>query len=461
MPQLPLLTITVLGGILAGMLVFMLGRRAWRATGFRRRDRFRAYWFLRLPDLLAGDTPTSEEMRAPESREMLESATLSRLATAGPEDQKRLQELAERSGLLGERIRRAREAKRETTQWCRFGRVVSRWDRLESGRMLGQWGSPAAVPVLEKAIEDSWAPLASEALRSLGMIASPAAGPAIVRFLERGMPVEPNIWLDAAVPCVSDPETFLRLVQDDRAEVRILAARALAESPHRASFDLLHPLAFHPDPEVRAQVARALGRCRDGRAVSPLVAATQDEVWFVRLRAVTALAELGAAASLDAVLRALQDANFQVRQRAAATLASLVSRPGEALAMVVRTRDGYAVEGFLSHLARSGLLWRSLELLRAPEESVRQDAAKLAKGALAAGYWPLYLNAVETHPDWRVRMAVTRLLAGADHPEIAAELERRLATAPTPRSRRFLRAILRSQSSYLGEQARDAVARPA
>jgi len=446
-PLLPLLTITALGGILAGMLVFMLGRRAWRAIGFRRRDRFRASWFLRLPDLLAGDTPTAEEMRAPESREMLESATLSRLATAGPEDQKRLQELAERSGLLGERIRRARKG--------------PRWDRLESVRVLGQLRLPPAVPVLAKTLEDSWALLASEALRSLGMIASPAAGPAIVRFLERGTPVEPNIWLDAAVPCVPNPDTFLRLVQDDRAEVRILAVRALAESPQRASFDSLHPLAFHPDPEVRAQAARALGRCRDGRAVALLVASTQDEVWFVRLRAVTALGELGAASSLEAVLRAQQDPNFQVRQAAAAALARLVSRPGEALAMVVRTRDVYAVEGFLSYLARSGLLWRSLELLRAPEDRLREDAVMLAKAALAADYWPLYLNAVETHPDWRVRMAVARLLADADHPELAAELERRLATAPTSRSRRFLRAILRSQSSYLGEQVRDDMARPA
>jgi HEAT repeat protein len=171
------------------------------------------------------------------------------------------------------------------------------------------------------------------------------------------------------------------------------------------------------------------------------------------------LAELGAASSFDAVLRALQDANFQVRQRAAATLASLVSRPGEALAMLAGTQDRYAVEGFLSYLARAGLLWRSLELLRAPDPRLRQDAAKLVKTALAAGYWPLYLNAVETHPAWRVRMAVARLLAAADHPELAAALERRLATAPTPRSRRCLRAILRSQSLHLGEQARDRMAR--
>ena len=138
MPFLIRLTITVLGGILVGMLVFMLARRVWRVIGFRRRDRFRESWFRRLPALCAGDTPTAEEMRAPEAREMLEMAIINCRETAEPEDQKRLQELAERSGLEEERIRRAWKAKRPR----RWG-VVSRWDRLESFR--GGWPQPIRI----------------------------------------------------------------------------------------------------------------------------------------------------------------------------------------------------------------------------------------------------------------------------------------------------------------------------
>jgi hypothetical protein len=120
---LPLVSVIALGAILAGMLVFMLGRRAWHSVRFRRRDQFRAYWYGRLPGLLAGATPAAEELRAPEAREMLESAILHRREAAEPKDRKRLQELAERSGLLGERIRRAEKG--------------PRWDRLESVRVLG------------------------------------------------------------------------------------------------------------------------------------------------------------------------------------------------------------------------------------------------------------------------------------------------------------------------------------
>ena len=447
MPLVPFFTVTALGGVLAGMLAFMLGRRAWRAVGFRRRDRYREYWVRRLPVLLAWETPRSQELREPESREMLESLLISRLETAEPGEHEQLLALIERAGLLGERIRRARRG--------------PRWERLDSVALLGRMHAPGAVSALVQALEDPWPPIAAAALRSLAMIASPAAGPAIVRFLERGRPVEPNLWLEAAVACVSHPEEFLRLIQDEREEVRVLAARALAESPHRASFDSLHPLAFHPDPEVRSQVARVLGRNEDDRAVSLLIAATQDEVWFVRLRAVTALGESGAVSSLNAVLRAAKDTNFLVRQGATAALARLISSPGKALEVLMSGNDSYAVEGFLSQLARAGLLWRSLPLLRSPDERARRDAQKLVQGALAAGYYPVFLSAVETHPEWRVRMAVARMLAGAEHPGLAAALEQGAAAASTPRLRRLLRAILRCQPSYWGDQARGPVAHPA
>ena len=447
MPFVPFFVLAALGGTLVGMFAFILGRRAWRARDFRRRDRYRDYWFRRLPSLLAGDTPGSQEMRVPEARETLESILVNRLETAEGAEQKQLSELIERAGLLDQRIRLLQKG--------------PRWERLYSATLLGQMRSPGAIPALVEALEEDWPPLCSAALRSLGRIGSAAAGPAILGYLQRGRPVEPNLWLEAAVACVPDLEDFASLLQDEREEVRVLAARSIAESPHPARFDSLNRFVFHPDPEVRAQVLRTLGRSRDGRAVSLLIAATHDSIWFVRLRALGALAELGDPSTLDAVLHAVKDSNFQVRQRAAATLASLVSCPGEALEKLLSSNDEYAVEALLSQLARSGLLWRSLPLLRSPQEQVRRDAEKLWSGAIAAGYHAILLNALETHPEWRVRVAIARLLARMDHPALVTELEQRLAAAPTTRLRRLLRAVLRSQTSCSGEKTRAPLARPA
>ncbi|MBI1955163.1 MAG: HEAT repeat domain-containing protein [Acidobacteria bacterium] len=431
MLQWPWVILAAFIGILGAMFAFILGRRAWRAYVFRRRDRYREHWQLRFPSLLSGEVPSAQEMRSVEAREALESLLLNRLEAAAEDEQKRLGEVYERSGLLEQHIRMLRRG--------------ARWDRLHAAAILGQVRCAAAIPALEKALTDPWPPLHSEALRSLGRIGSPAAGPALLTFLRQGMPEEPTIWLDAAVACITGVGAFLPLLQDTREEVRILAARAVAESPQPIPsplFDSLSSLAFDPNPEVRAQAMRVLGRSQEERAVSLLVSGTQDEVWFVRLRAVAALARAGTAAVLEAVLRASGDPDFRVRQRAAATLASLANRPAQVLEWLGDMQDRYAVEGFLSQLARSGLLWRALPLLLAPEESGRQDAEKLLSGAVAAGYYQILLNAVETHPQWRVRLAVARLLAQADNPELATELQRRLQSAPTPRLRHLLRGIL-------------------
>lgn len=447
MPLLPFRILAALAAILGGMFLFVLLRRAWRASGFRRRDQYRKHWSQRLPSLLSGELPGYEEIRWAESREVLESLLLNRLAAAEVSERERITALYERSGLLEDRLRLLRGGRR--------------WQRLDAAGLLGQIGSRAAVPALLEALQDRWLPLSAAALRSLGMLQSPTAAPALLLFLRQQRPMEPNHWVEAAVACVPHPEDFLPLLQDEREAVRALAARALAESPHPTPFEALNPFAFHPDPEVRAQVIRALGHSRDERALPLLVAATQDEVWFVRLKALRELAEMEAVSGLDAVLRSTGDSNFQVRQRAAATLAQLVSSAGEALEKLMENQDRYAVEGFLSHLARAGFLWRSLTLLRSRREPSRRDAEKLLRGAIAAGHAAVLLDAIEMHPEWRVRMAVARWVARLDNPALVAELEQRRATASSPRSRRLFRAILNSRYSTVGDQVHGSVGRPA
>jgi HEAT repeat protein len=444
MPLLSILVLSALVGILGGMFVFILSRRAWRSYLYGRRDRFREYWWRRLPALLAGEIPSTEELQNPEALETLESLLLHRLETAEGEERDKVAQLIERSGLLELRIRRLTQG--------------ARWERLHTAAALGQIRAPAAVPALAKALEDPWLPVRAAALRSLGMIGSPAAGPAVLRVLRQKAPAESNLWIEAAVACVPDPHDFLPLLQGPREAVRALAARAIAESPHPLHIDSLNPLAFDPDPEVRAQAMRALGRSRDWRALAVLIAGTLDEVWFVRLRALVALGEIGNPAAVQAVLRATGDPNFSVRQRAAATLAGLVSDPGEALEMLASTKDRYAVEGFLSQLARAGLLWQALPLLRSPEERVRRDAEKLLRLAVEAGYHRAVLYAVETHPEWRVRMAAARLLARARSAALEDDIRQRLATAPAARSRRLLRAVLHSWPAFDNRQEVELVA---
>jgi HEAT repeat protein len=427
---LPLLALLLLVCLLAGMFLFILGRRLWRGRVLRRQDRWRQHWLRRLPDLLAGEIPAPGELRRPEACETLETLLVDRLQTATGENQELLSIVLERSGLLDRRI-----------ALLRHGR---RWERLASAALLGQMRAPAAVSALLGALEEGWPLLRAAATRSLGMIACPAAGPPLVRTLLRGHTFDPNIWLDAVVACQPDPNAFLPLLEDIRPELRALGARAIAESAAAARFESLSPGVFDPDPDVRAQLLRALGRTSGRMALPLLVAATADPVWFVRLRALAALGERNDAEALPAVLRATRDAHFQVRQRAAATLARLAARPAGILRLLVGGNDRYALEGFLSELARAGLLWRSLPLLVDSDAALRHDAQELLTWALSAGSYQEVLHAVEAHPDRKVRIAAARLLAHAGKPSLLPELRRRQRDTPSARVRRILGLVIRA-----------------
>ncbi|MBI4458746.1 MAG: HEAT repeat domain-containing protein [Acidobacteria bacterium] len=440
----PYIVLSLLAGILGVMFLLILGRRVWRSFVFRRLDRFREYWLRCLPGLLAGDIPTAEEMRSGEARETLEYLLIRQLEASKDRDREQIIGVIERAGLLDFRVRMLRQS--------------SRWQRLHAVVLLGQFRSPASVPALVEVLEDRWPPLRTTALRGLAMIGSPAAGPPILGALKRDLPMEPNVWLDAAVACVGNPEDFLPLLQDERETVRVLAARAIAESPAAVGFDALNQFVYHPDPEVRSQVLRALGRTRDDRAIPLLIAATTDEIWFVRLRALAALTDLGATVAVEAILKATGDQNFRVRQRASATLASFGTHPADVLEMLLKRKDRYALEGYLSQLARAGIIWRTVPLLTSSEIRVQQQAAEFLGLAVGTGYYIEVLNAAETHPDWKVRIAAARLLTRFSNPMLAHEVEKRLAAVSMPRMRRVLRTILRSQQSLVEGKPHDSMA---
>jgi HEAT repeat protein len=93
-------------------------------------------------------------------------------------------------------------------------------------------------------------------------------------------------------PALRAPLTALADARDP--EVRTQVARALGLYPHPDSLAALRVLAADPSWPVRAQAARALGMVEDLGAVPLLRDLLRDQEWWVRLRAGLALMRLGA-----------------------------------------------------------------------------------------------------------------------------------------------------------------------
>jgi hypothetical protein len=102
-------------------------------------------------------------------------------------------------------------------------------------------------------------------------------------------------------------------------EVRVQVARALGGFPHPDSVRVLGGLATDAAWEVRAQATRALGRLGDPGTLPVLAARLVDAVWWVRLRAALALMRLGPAGR-DALLAAEIGPNPDARYVARLTL---------------------------------------------------------------------------------------------------------------------------------------------
>jgi HEAT repeat protein len=217
--------------------------------------------------------------------------------------------------------------------WAQLERVNARsarwWKRLECARFLSVAATPADTARLLRLLDDPHpavhiaavgvlermdsAPLIAATLRRIPRLPSTIlayyagmlrrsrgtvvalllehlgrareAGPGLARLTEFAARLKD--------PALRAPLTALALSRDP--EVRIQVARALGLYPHAESLVALRALAADTEWPVRAQAARALGMIADPGTTALLRDLLRDDEWWVRLRAGLALMRLGAA----------------------------------------------------------------------------------------------------------------------------------------------------------------------
>jgi HEAT repeat protein len=356
-------------------------------------------------------------------------------------------------------------------------RTARKWrDRAFAAELLGRVGSAKAVLTLLETVQATQtedADVREIALRALARIADPHAVEPLVLALAQAEP-----WL---APRIADilarhgdvvVEPLLALLNDpDRHTARAWAANVLGEIGAQAALPALIRSLDDPDDEVRAKSATALGRLGDRRALQPLldhlltdpapfvrvrIASTVgqfggpevvnrlvrtlgDPAWWVRLRGVEALEQVGPSAEGPLVV-ALGDPDPEIRQRAAVSLERL-GVPTALLRRIEQNQGAEEAADTLSRLASAGtrelltelLLHQSPIVRRAvmkairdsrrrdlgpeliriaggdPESSLRAMALETIRALRADGSLPVALSGVRD-PDLEVRIAAIRLL---------------------------------------------------
>jgi HEAT repeat protein len=255
--------------------------------------------------------------------------------------------------------------------------------RAKSIRNLGVLRYRPSWPLLLRALDDPHPDIQSVALRALATIRAPGSFPALVERLRAvvlGKSASPSPrTLKAALACfdltcsaallssLRHPHRRIRILATDSLRVMVCRKAALESdfllrpevcSPAIAEI-LLTNLWRDPSPEVRGRAAEVIAFLADPRATSVLYQLLFDPQWYVRLRAVRALANPRHSTPhlLLGIRDCLRDSHWRVREAAMQTLISLGGRGRQQLYEYFLTSQDQATrKQVVEVIERSGLM---------------------------------------------------------------------------------------------------------
>lgn len=375
----------VLGNIATGV------RLSLRRESGRRADRWRVKVDRRLPVWLNnGDCPRRWLRQAPRRGVLLE-VLLARME----HDQDGLgatcHHALEEWGLVE---RQAAEVQR-----------TQGWERAQAVALLGRMRQARAVPLLRDLLHDPSREVCAAAVRGLELQASPeAAQPLLESFAEMCSRIPVALLQQALVSCCRlKPEVLQPYLTRAEAREQGILLEVVAQVATPALLPALESLVESPDPQVRAQVARALGRLSEPAAIPLLVRLASDPVGLVRARAVQALDQAEDWTSIGLILSVLDSEHADLRMVGAERLAQSLARQTVSLAeLLPAARERLRAQGWAMLLCALGQAGsgRALdsgalgELLSQPVPAVRAIAREWLSVAVVTGADKVLLDAL-------------------------------------------------------------------
>jgi len=366
---------------LAGMVLLasvLAGRRAILQFHAQRSEAATLKIHQQWREILRGEIPLWEWIGDALKRESVQAIVIQEISAAVDKDRAGLQEFLRSTGLIDLCIRKVHE---------KHG-----WTRRRAMLALGAMRVPEAMAPLSEALEDWHFETRLAAVQGLGKTCLPeAAAPIIEMFMVGGLKVPSDPIYNSLVRCfAAAPEAVLPYLRRSRDESRELLAHVACELATAAMADELIVLAADMDPEVRACAAKGLAVAPLPLALPALGDLARDELWFVRLRAVSAISQISHPRTIPILLEAVRDPNRLVRVRAAAALAKFEHETVEILQSIVESQDRYALHAMISALELGGGFEKVMAELADPvlqDEAASRLLTALREGA--AGLWSM------------------------------------------------------------------------
>jgi len=305
-------------------------------------------------------------------------------------------------------------------------RTAKRWrERAFAAELLGRVGNAKAVPALLETIQATRtedADVREIALRALARIGDARAVEPLVEALKQAenwlAPRVADILVRHGDPVVQPMIAFLQ--EQSRHPARAWAANILGELHPQRAFPTLVAALKDLDDEVRAKSAGALGKLGDRRAVTYLLDhLLSDPAPFVRARIAGALGQFADREVIERLVRALGDPAWWVRMRSVEALEQIGPMAEEPLTVALDDPDPEIRIRAAVALERLGVPARLMGLIERGEETAETDAMLTKFGI--AGARELLAEHLQ-HPSARVRNAVVLAIRDADRKDLVPEL---------------------------------------
>ena len=353
------------------LVLFLALRRAWQHFRSKQFDTLSLKIHERWREMVRGEIPAVEWRKNELECEILQSIVIQEISAVTDKDRAGLQDFLRRSGLVDRCIDRVYNG--------------HGWSRRRAMLALGAMRVPEAIPPLAELLDDWQLDTRLAAVQALGRTGIPeAAAPILETLMVGGLKLPSDPLTNALTRCYMDePAALLPFLRRSNGESRELIARVASELATSTMADEMLLLAGDPNPEVRACAAKSLALAHLPVAIPALGILVRDEVWFVRLRAVSALNEVPHPRTIPLLLGAVRDPNRFVRTRAAAALAKFETETTEILQSIVDSRDRYALQAMISALELGGGFKKVIAQLTDPD--LHSEAAARLVEALREG----------------------------------------------------------------------------
>src|SRR5262249_14187093 len=230
------------------------------------------------------------------------------------------------------------------------------WRRMRALVALGRTRALEGIPALADALRERNLEVRLAALRGLARTAcSPAVAEILAWVGERGLIVPVLLLQSALIQCCAErPQLLLPFLQQAEGPLREVIARVLGEVATPSLGLHLLELAGDEREELRAAAARAMSHSEAAVAFGPLELLAGDPTWFVRLRAIIGLGNLGDPRAIPALMNGLSDSNRLVRLRAAEALVQFKDEMVPVFQQVVRLGDRYGLHAYFDRARECG-----------------------------------------------------------------------------------------------------------